>query len=129
MIVATVQVLEGDVRQYGHICMQSLDEAYWLLIFGACIPLLIVFLFNWVIITKIVVLLHRVMATIPDDMDDAAKIKRHYKFVAYHTLMFIFTGIFCWGVLLITLFSHKFWRIPYQLAVLHFVLNPLQGFV
>lgn len=129
IIAATIQTSQVQMVQWGLGCFIPFHEVYWLVLFTGYIPMWITFLFNWVIITKIVVLLHRVMASIPDNMDNANRIKRHYKFVAYQTLMYIVAGIICWGVYLVLFFAFRFWTLPDIVGVLHVVLNPLQGFV
>jgi len=129
IIVATIITSQTHMVQGGMGCTTPMDDEYWLMLFTGYISLWIIFLFNWVIITKIVVLLHRVMASIPDDMDNASNIKRHYKFVAYQTLMYIVAGIICWGIYLIWVICDKFGTPPRTFFFLFVLLNPLQGFV
>merc|ERR1719320_725701 len=78
---------------------------------------------NCIIVTKIVLLLRRVMAALPEDMDNARKVKRHYKFVTWQTLMFMFGGLFCWGIFIFVIP----WHDSYVANFVFFSINPLQG--
>jgi len=125
LIISAIPACQGIMKQYGGGCIIDVEET-WLIIWTSYIPIWFVFVFNWFIITKIVLILYRIMASIPQDMDNASKIKRHYKFVACQTIMFIFAGLLCWGIYL---FSFKWWNLPLGLFLLHVTLNPLQGLV
>jgi len=125
LTIVAIPACLGSMTQYGGGCVVDVEEIS-VRIWTVYIPIWVVFVFNWFMITKIVLLLYRIMATIPENMDNASKIKRHYKFVTCQTIMFIFAGLSCWGIYL---FSFKFWNLPKGLFLLHIMLNPLQGLV
>lgn len=125
LILTGIPAWQWIMVQHGLGCLLPNEEILLLLV-TSFIPIWVVFAFNWFIIIKIVVLLRRIIAAIPEDMDNASKIKRHYKFVTYQTIMFIFAGILCWGIYL---FTFKVWNLPNVWLGLYVLLNPLQGFV
>jgi len=124
-ILAAIPACSGILEHYGLGCGMPKEET-WFIAFTHFIPMWVCFLFNWFIILRIVLLLRRIIATIPEDMDNGSSIKRHFKFVTCQTIMFIIAGMSCWGIYL---FTFDWWNLPVVWVGLVVFVNPLQGFV
>jgi hypothetical protein len=124
LISATIQAARENMTQFEVGCMLNVEEE---MVWGFThyFPIWIIFGSNCFIVTKIILLLQRVIATIPEDMDNARKVKRHYKFVTCQTLMYVFGGLLCYGIYLFMPLSND----SNELMVIYAWLNPLQGFV
>jgi len=132
-ILATIPAAQDFMIPLQVWCWITPNEYAWQL-WGLYVPLWVNFIFNLYIILQIVRLLRRVISTIPEDMGNASEMKGHYKFITCHTLMFIFAGMFCWGVYLFS----AFWQVannavgdylPYWQWFCIVLLLPLQGLV
>jgi len=132
-ILATIPAAQDFMVPLSVWCWISTDQYLWQL-WGMYVPLWLNFIVNLYIIIQIIRILRRVIADIPEDMDKASEIKAHYKFITCHTLMFVFAGMFCWGVYLFS----AFWQVannavgvylPYTLWFVIVLLIPLQGLV
>jgi len=130
LILATIPAAQDLIAPTGIWCMMNV-EPYWMRILTGYIPMWVIVVCTVCIITMIIRLLHKVIASIPENMDNASKIKRHYRFVTCHTLMFVFGGLICWSIYIILgvrLVLH--WNeFPYEILFFLVVLAPLQGVV
>jgi len=99
LILATLPAAQDFMVATYVWCWMKPDEYRWQ-IWTIYIPLWVNLGCNVSIIAMIVRLLNYVIASIPEEMDNASKMKRHYRLVTCHTLMFVFGGLFCWGIYL-----------------------------
>jgi len=130
LILATIPAAQDlIVPQHGISCLITF-EAYWLRIWTGYIPIWFNFGCTVFIITMIIRLLRYLIASIPEDLNDASKTKRHLRFVTCNTLMFIVGGFFCFSFFLIAGVWEMRHRpdLPYEILFLGVLILPVQGF-
>jgi len=125
-ISATIIGCVGTMQQDGFGCWISMEKNFWFVMCTVYFPMWSLFGFYWFIIAKMVLLLRRIIASIPEDCSDSSVTKRHFKFVTGQTILFIFAGIFCWGAWCT---SFKWENVPLKWIAPLYIINSLQGFV
>lgn len=129
-ILATIPAAQNFMVPLGTFCWIKSEEPGWRF-WTLYIPLWINFGINFYIIFKIIRLLRQVLASLPEGMSSADKIKGHYRFVTCQTLMFVFAGMICWSVSTINRILQAFGvhdqDIPFEMFFFQGLLLPLQG--
>jgi len=133
LILATIPAAQDLIAPTGIWCMMNV-EPYWMRILTGYIPIWVIVVCTVCIVTMIIRLLHKVIASIPEDMDNASKIKRHYRFVTCHTLMFVVGGFLSFSYFLIlgvweVRHGPDITDVPNEILFLGVLILPLQGFV
>jgi len=133
LILATIPAAQDLIAPTGIWCMMNV-EPYWMRILTGYIPMWVIVVCTVCIITMIIRLLHKVIASIPENMDNASKIKRHYRFVTCHTLMFVVGGFLSFSYFLIlgvweVRHGPDITDVPNEILFLGVLILPLQGFV
>jgi len=126
-VLSILPVIWDIMVPLGTWCWIKSEETGWRL--TLYIPMWINFGFNLCIITMVIRLLRWSIATVPIDMQNASKIKRHYRFVTCQTLMFVGAGMFCWSMSTIIRVSQAIhdYETPYEMLFLQATFLPFQG--
>jgi len=93
------------------------------------IPLWLNFGINFYIIFMITRLLRQVLGSLPEDLCNAYKVRRHFRFITCQTLMFVFAGMICWSISTINRILEAFRddNIPFEMNFFQGLLLPAQG--
>jgi len=126
-VLSILPVIEDIMVPLGTWCWITSREPGWRL--TLYIPMWINFGFNLCIITMVIRLLRWLITTVPKDMENSSRVKRHYRFVTCQTLMFVVAGMLCWSMSTIIRVSQAIhdYDIPYEMLFLQATLLPFQG--
>jgi len=127
-ILSTVPAAQDFMVPLGTWCWITSDEPNWRL-WAMYVPLWINFGINACVIYMIIRLFRQVLACLPEGMDNIDKVKRHYRFITFQTLMFVLGGMFCWFVSTISrvLQAFRVDEIPFEIYFFQGLLLPVQG--
>jgi len=127
-ILATLPASKELMEPLGTWCWIKPEEPGWRL-WTLYFPLWINFAINFYVIFMILSLLRQVLASLPESMSGADKVKRHYRFITCQTLMFVVAGMVCWFVSTINRVLQAFGveDIPYEMFFFQGLLLPVQG--
>jgi len=127
-ILATLPAAQDFMVPLGTWCWITSDEPSWRL-WSLYVPLWINFGINLCIIFMIIRLLRQVLLCLPEDMHNVDKVKRHYRFITFQTLMFVLGGMVCWCVSTISRVMQAFSvdEIPFEIYFFQGLFLPWQG--